>query len=152
MDWILLCSLQISGKKMLIQIGLNKFVNDLTMMTSKCRTSNLITLIYNGNFFFIFSVNKILKKSKQTKNWLEQWCFLIRCSQGNNSRWLSLALLLNKYFSFALFCILPSSLGDSKDAAALPGVSLSQQFIVTEWDLFIYPPKRWGILSLEVPK
>lgn len=38
-------------KKMLIQIGLNKFVNDLIMMTNKCRTSKLITLIYIGNFF-----------------------------------------------------------------------------------------------------
>lgn len=137
MDCILLWSLQISGKKMLIQIGLNKYVNNLTMMTSKCRTSKLITLIYIGNFFFIFSVNKILKKSKQTKNWLEQWCFLIRCPQGNNSRWPSLALLLNKYFGFALFCVWPSSLGYGKDAAALPGVSPFTE-IFTDWKGLIF--------------
>lgn len=139
-------------KKMLIQVGLNKFVNDLTVMTSKCRTSNLITLIYNGNFFFVFSVNKILKKSKQTKTWLEQWCFLIRCPQGNNSRWHSLTLLLNKYFGFALFCILPSSLGYSKDAAALPGVSPSTA-IFTDWRRLIFlPSKEMRHPFLEVPK
>lgn len=51
-------------KKMLIQIGLNKFVNDLIMMTNKCRTSKLITLIYIGNFFFL-SIKSLRKANKQ---------------------------------------------------------------------------------------